>query len=94
MTARVSSFRVPATLREVDLGFTTEVDLTALVQVPQLRRIRLRWIDRPVDLAPFAMWDGNAVTIETTATQRLTHRDTLPPTVRIQRIDSYGVRYD
>ncbi|MEJ3742845.1 NACHT domain-containing protein [Actinomycetes bacterium KLBMP 9797] len=94
MTGRVASLRAPAALREVDLGFAIEVDMTALAQMRQLQRISLRWIDRPVDLTPFRAWDGGALTIETASTQRLVHRDGLPPTVRIRRLDSDGVRYD
>jgi hypothetical protein len=94
MTGRLSSLRAPAALRDLELGFAAEVDLTALTRLPQLRRIGVRWIERPVDLTPFSRWDGEALTIETTPTQRLTHQDELPPTVRIRRVDSADVRYD
>jgi hypothetical protein len=94
MTGRIASLRTPATLRRVDLGFATEVDVTPLSRLHQLRQIGLRWIDRPIDLTPFRTWDGDILTIETTPNQRLAHRDSLPPTVRIRHLDSYSVRYD
>jgi hypothetical protein len=94
MTKRTSSLRVPAALRRIDLGFTTAVDLTALVRLPQLQRISLRYITEPVDMTPFRRWDGDTVTIATTPDQRLAHRDELPPTVRIRRHETKDLRYD
>jgi hypothetical protein len=94
MTDRIASLRAPEALQEVELGFAAEVDLTVLARLTQLRRIGLRWIERPINLTPLSTWDGVALTIEVSPTQRLTHRRELPPTVRIRRVDSDGVRYE
>ncbi|WIN00329.1 NACHT domain-containing protein [Actinoplanes oblitus] len=94
MAGRVAGLRAPATLREVGLGFAGEVDLTALSRLSQLRRISLRWIERPVDLSPLSKWDGGALTITVTPDQRLTHRRQMPSTVRIRRVDPDGTSYE
>jgi hypothetical protein len=94
MTSRMDSLHGPATLRDVELGFAADVDLSGPARLPRLRRIGLRWIERPVDLTPLSTWDGDSLTIEAPPAQRLTHRHALPSTVRIRRIDSHTVRYD
>jgi hypothetical protein len=94
MTARLGSLRVPATLRDVRVGFATEVDVAALAGLPQLQRIELQWIEQPVDLSPFRNWNGDALTIETTPRQRLTNGSGLPPTIKIKRQKLEVALYD